>query len=181
MTRQEYIKYIANSAIRAVSGTKLFPSVLIAQATLESGNGNSSLSKQPYNNHFGIKAGSTWKGKKASFRTREVINNVSVYVNAYFRVYDSITESLKDRNSLLLNNSRYKKVLQANTAEQQTRELQQAGYATDPNYSTVLIQIIVDNNLKKYDRIAKINKVLPFAAILFLGAGATAFYKFHKS
>lgn len=180
MTRKEYIAYISSSAIRAVRGTKLFPSVIIAQASLESGNGGSSLSKQPYNNHFGIKATSNWKGKKALFRTREVINGVSTYVNAYFRVYDSITESLKDRNSLLINSNRYKKVLEAKTPEQQAKELQNAGYATDPNYATILIQIIENENLKRFDRIAKINKVIPFAALLFLGAAGATFYYRNK-
>jgi flagellum-specific peptidoglycan hydrolase FlgJ len=172
MTRKEYINLIARSAQKATQGTKLLPSVLIAQACLESGNGNSSLSKKPYNNHFGIKASNNWKGKKASFRTREVINGISVYINAYFRVYDTITESLKDRNNLLLNATRYKIVLAAKTPEEQAKALQTAGYATDPNYSKVLIDIINTNDLKKFDN--RINKLIPY--LILLGAATTITY-----
>lgn len=151
LTRQQYIDSIADAAIKSTQGTKLFPSVLIAQAILESGDGNSSLSRPPHNNHFGIKATSSWKGARVYKSTREYLNGKWVVVNEPFRAYPNTVASLKDRNKLF-NLNRYKKVHEATTPEEQAKAIHDAGYATAPTYASSLVSLIERYNLKKYDQ-----------------------------
>ncbi|HAT76657.1 MAG TPA: hypothetical protein DCS19_07400, partial [Flavobacterium sp.] len=131
------------------------PSVILAQASLEGGDGNSTLAAV-YNNHFGIKADKSWKGKVVRLKTREVFNGNEVYIVDGFRVYDKAEDSFRDRAEFLKQFSRYKKVWTAPTPFDQARELQAAGYATDPNYAVTINSIIrmnkleaIDNELKK--------------------------------
>lgn len=152
LSTAQYIEKIGDDAVKATKGTPLFPSVLIAQAIIESGNGNSSLAREPNNNHFGIKAGSSWKGAKVELLTSEFLNGKWVKIKEPFRVYPNTVASLKDRNKLF-NYSRYKKVLTAQTPEEQATEIHKAGYATAPSYSASLIKMINDSryNLKRFD------------------------------
>lgn len=150
MTRQQFIDKFSSAIQSASKGTGLYPSVMMAQAILESGNGNSSLTKL-YNNFFGIKADSSWTGAKVLMPTTEVINGVSESINDYFRSYKSPLDSFKDRIKFLQGFSRYKNLFTATTPEQQATELQQDGYATDPNYPTKLINLINQYNLKSLD------------------------------
>ncbi len=163
MTREEYIEKFKNVVIDSVRGTGLFPSVMMAQAILESSNkygqpGQSLLSSQ-YNNHFGIKADKGWKGKKVNLRTREVFESKAVIIGDFFRVYEDPAQSFKDRNSFLLRNSRYKSagVFQATSPEMQAEALQKAGYATDPKYAGLLKAIINMYSLKSLDTIGRKN------------------------
>ncbi len=150
--RRDYIKKYTSLVIRASKGTGLFPSVFMAQAILESGNGQSPLAKK-YNNHFGIKASRDWKGKVIDMRTREVFNGKDVYIKDGFRWYDNEIDSFKDRVAFLKVNSRYTQhgVFTAKTPEAQARALQRAGYATDPDYAKTLIWLIKTYNLKELD------------------------------
>lgn len=138
------------SELCAPLSLSLFKSVTIAQAALESSWGGSGLTTNA-NALFGIKAGSGWTGKTYNATTHEVINNTTITTSANFRAYDSWGLSIIDHDSFLRNNSRYRKVLEATTPEEACRELQAAGYATDPFYATKLINIIETYNLKKYD------------------------------
>jgi len=143
---------IAPIAIKVCHGTGLFPSTMIAQAIIESGNGNSLLAKR-YNNHFGIKADRSWKGKVVSMTTREVFNGYDVYIKDGFRAYDTLEEGFRDRNEFLKRNPRYAKngVFSAKTPEEQAVAFQRAGYATDPNYAKIISQVINGSGkLKKY-------------------------------
>lgn len=117
---------------------------------METGWGRSSIG----NNLFGIKANASWKGKTQTVRTHEFVNGKKVYVDAKFRDYNSIEESLEDRFKLL-SNSRYKKVVQAKNYKEAANEIYKAGYATDPQYPNKLIQIIEQNKLYLLDEQAK--------------------------
>jgi flagellum-specific peptidoglycan hydrolase FlgJ len=155
LTRPEFINMFGGTAIVATKGTGLFPSVMMAQAILESSDkkgvpGNSTLAKK-YNNFFGIKADSTWKGDKATMKTREVIDGKDVYINADFRAYKTPLDSFVDRVAFLKRFSRYIPVFRASTPEQQATALHNAGYSTDPNYDKTLINLIMKNNLKQLD------------------------------
>ncbi|RFZ84766.1 hypothetical protein DYU05_03940 [Mucilaginibacter terrenus] len=150
--RLKYIKSIAADAVEAAAGTNLFPSVMIAQAALESGNGVSVLAKK-YNNHFGIKASAGWTGAIAYLPTTEYIRNVATKVKGAFRSYSSLIDGFVDRINFLKKNSRYTKagVFTAASPEAQAKALQAAGYATDPQYATKIVGIINSYNLKQYD------------------------------
>lgn len=128
----------------------LFMSVLLAQAALESGWGKSTLASK-YNNLFGVKAGSNWSGETVSLNTKEIINGSSQNVTAKFRVYPSWRASIQDRCNLLKSLSRYKLALNAQTADEQARLLQAAGYATATNYAQSIINTMQSNNLYEFD------------------------------
>jgi mannosyl-glycoprotein endo-beta-N-acetylglucosaminidase/stage II sporulation protein P len=151
--RSQYIATVAPLAVQArAEYPALFPSLAIAQAVLESGNGRSELAAK-YNNHFGIKSNSAWKGKVVSLRTKEVYDGREVVINDGFRVYDSIVESFRDRNRFLARNRRYTTngVFSATTPQEQAKALQKAGYATDPKYAQKLIDLIAGQGLERFD------------------------------
>lgn len=163
MTREEYIKQFKHVVIDSVAGTGLFPSVTMAQAILESSNkygqpGASMLARE-YNNHFGVKADRSWKGKKVNLQTREVFNNNSVMIGDFFRVYENAAASFKDRNAFLAKNQTYTRagVFLAQTPEAQADALQRAGYATDPKYASLIKALIKMYNLKELDEIERKN------------------------
>lgn len=150
--RAEYIQKYTQAVVNAAKGTGLFPSLFMAQAILESGNGQSSLARK-YNNHFGIKASKGWKGKVVDMKTREVFNGQDVYIKDGFRWYNDPWDSFRDRVAFLKKNKTYANhgVFTAKTPEEQADALQRAGYATAPNYASVLKKMIRDYNLKALD------------------------------
>jgi len=168
MTRQEFINNFSSYTIRASMSTNLFPSVFMAQVILESNNGNSILATE-YNNYFGIKVSSDWKGDKVILSSGEVVNDKFVKIPGTFRVYKNAYQSFKDRVKFLQANPRYTLVFEAETAEQQCRELQKAGYATDPNYADKLIDLINSYDLKELDKKKRVIKVLKLGIGLTLG------------
>jgi flagellum-specific peptidoglycan hydrolase FlgJ len=136
-------------AIKEVNLKGSHPSVVIAQGAVESNWGRSDLAKK-YNNYFGIKAGSKWTGSVVNLQTGEVYNGQSVNVMSWFRVYDSMEESLRDRIELLTNN--YQSALSASTPEQELQALQAGGYATSTTYVSTVMSVIESNNLTIYDK-----------------------------
>ncbi|HEY3446429.1 MAG TPA: glucosaminidase domain-containing protein [Myxococcales bacterium] len=149
----QFIDSVAADAIRSQRETGVPASVTMAQAILESGWGSSGLSSRA-NNYFGIKG--EGPAGHVNMRTREVVNGQSVYVNANFRAYHSAQESFTDHGEFLRRNSRYANCFnyQDNPA-QFCRELQRAGYATDPNYATALTSLIRRYHLERYDAIGR--------------------------
>lgn len=154
LTRKQFIEKYSKVVKEASKNTGLFPSVFMAQAILESGNGNSKLTKEA-NNFFGIKADKSWTGAVYEIATKEHINGQDVTVMAKFRKYTTPLLSFLDRVMFLFDNKRYTNagVFTASTPEDQARALQKAGYATDPNYANLLITLINQNNLKDLDRV----------------------------
>lgn len=151
--REAYINKVAGVAIATTSGTGLFASLMIAQACLESANGMSFLARV-HNNHFGIKSVPAWKGATVRLPTTEVIKGHSMPSEAVFRSYDSLEDGFKDRNHFLQVNHEYPDagVFKATTPEDQAKALVRAGYATDPDYAVKLSQLILQFNLKQYDK-----------------------------
>lgn len=154
MTSDEFVSKYSTLAIIGALGSKVFPSVVMAQAALESGWGGSELSNPVNNNFFGIKADSSWHGQKINLPTTEYINGVATRVNSYFRVYRDASEGFRDHINFLYENPRYKShgVFDAATPEAQTAALQAAGYATDPSYAGKLNSTISAHNMKKLDQ-----------------------------
>lgn len=150
MEKQEFIEKYTPVVLQATSGTRLFPSVMMAQAALESGWGRSKLASL-YNNLFGIKADPSWKGEKVVLSTGEYLQGIWQNVKDAFRVYSDPVLSFRDRVKFLEENPRYRAVFEAQTPEEQARALQNAGYATDPKYATKLIATIHANEFKELD------------------------------
>ncbi len=147
MYKQNFINLIKDGAIAGYKKYGVLASLTIAQAILETGWGKSTIG----NNIFGIKATSSWKGKVQQVKTHEYVNGEKIYIDANFRDYNSIYESLEDRFKLL-SSSRYKKVIESKDYKEAAQEIYKAGYATDPNYPNKLIQIIEENKLYIYDK-----------------------------
>jgi flagellar protein FlgJ len=119
--------------------------LILAQAALESGWGQRQIltSKgEPSFNLFGVKATSSWKGPVTEITTTEFENGESKKVKAKFRVYSSYLEALSDYVAVLSRNPRYAAVTNASSPEQGAQALQNAGYATDPNYARKLTGMI---------------------------------------
>ena len=158
MTRKEYIDLYGPYIVEALNGKQLFPSVMMAQALIESaskeGVPGGSLLASKYNNHFGIKADASWKGAKVDLYTREFIDGEEFTVKQVFRVYKSAQQSFDDRIQFLLRNARYRKggVFNATTAAGQAERLQRCGYATDPAYASKLIALINKLGLSELDK-----------------------------
>lgn len=114
---------------------------IVAQAALESAWGASAIGF----NLFGIKAGSSWAGKKKLVTTQEVINGERVTIQDWFRDYNSYEDSIKDHFQFLRDNSRYANIFdpkQNTSDETYFRLLQKDGYATDPNYANSLMNML---------------------------------------
>lgn len=118
-------------------------SIILAQACLESGNGNSRLAREA-NNHFGIKC-HNWTG--------ETILHDDDEKNECFRKYSHPEGSFTDHSEFLRYRERYKLLFDLDPLDYKAwaHGLKSAGYATNPNYAQLLIKIIEDYKLYQYD------------------------------
>lgn len=166
MKPSDYLRKYAQFFVIATEDSKIFPSVKIAQAALETGWGSHIVG----NNLYGIKAtGNTtpyWNGDYVTAGTTEYTGGSYNPQQSKFRAYQSISDSIRDHNYLINSLSRYKPVREANTPEDQARALQSSGYATDPNYANKLISIINSYNLKQYDKKKNMIKYFETAAAI---------------
>ena len=151
----KFIEEIKDEAIKNYKEYKILPSITIAQAILESSWGESDLA-QIYNNLFGIKADSSWKGEYVTLETFEFYDTK---IEDKFRVYSNKNQSIKDHAKFLVDNQRYKKygVFEAKTYIEQAYALQNAGYSTaednsgQKRYAKDLIELIRQYNLQLID------------------------------
>ena len=134
------------------SNTKILPSVIVAQAILESARGTSELARKA-NNLFGIKG--NYNGQSYTVKTKEYLNGKWTTVNAAFKKYPSYRESIIDHGNFFTSTpwrtQNYKRVLNAKDYKTQAKALQACGYATDPQYANKLINLIETNNLSSLD------------------------------
>jgi stage II sporulation protein P len=152
ISQKEFIDTVAPGAIDGDKKYNIFASVTIAQAILESNWGHSGLTRKA-NNLFGIKA-FNWTGQSVTMNTNENYGGINVSISSAFRAYSSPAESVEDHAKFLIENSTYKQhgVFNAKTYEQQAEALKSSGYATDPNYPALLVTLIREYNLDKYDK-----------------------------
>ena len=160
-SKQQFIQELYTEADEIYDKYGVLPSVTISQAILESGWGKSELSTKA-KNLFGIKADTSWKGKKINMNTSEYYNKKII---DDFRVYNSNEESVKDYGEFLKNNKRYKQsgVFKATQYLEQAKAIEKAGYSTVENdkgeeiYSKLLIEIIQEQNLQLLDYDCEMN------------------------
>lgn len=150
MNPSEFIMRLTPSAVESQRNSGVPASITIAQAALESGWGESGLTKAG-NNLFGIKADSRWLGETLTLNTREFIKGQWVVVPAKWRKYASWQASIDDHAAFLKQNSRYKPCFLCTTAQAFAHALAQAGYATDPNYANKLIALMDRHRLQSLD------------------------------
>ena len=145
----QFTAEMINGAIATEKLTGVPASITLGQLVLESGYSSpSSLSTlaKDYNNYFGVKAIGSWTGKTTPYMT-----NSSGQDGAVYRAYDTVTDGMVD-HAKVLQAERYQQYFrEAKTIEDYTNALQKGGYATDPNYSQKLLNVIKTNNLTQYD------------------------------
>jgi flagellar protein FlgJ len=144
-SKDEFIAAMLPMAEQAAEKIGVDARYLVAQAALETGWGKSIIRQQDgtsSHNLFGIKSHNSWDGESARVLTTEYQGGKAVKEAASFRAYDSYAHSFEDYVSFLQSNGRYEKALDATqNPEQFARELQKAGYATDPQYARKVTQI----------------------------------------
>lgn len=126
----------------------LYPSVMLAQAALESQFGESQLSFD-YHNYFGIKAHGHHRSVRLS--TTEYYTDEPTTITDSFCVYNTPKDCFADYAELLTENENYSNVVGAASPAMAARALQEAGYATDPAYASKLVQLINEYNLTRFD------------------------------
>jgi flagellar protein FlgJ len=136
-----------NEVAAAVARESGIPaSFMIGQAGHETGWGRSEIRHADGSNAhnlFGIKATGGWGGKVAEITTTEYIDGEPRKVTARFRAYDSYAESFRDYARLISQSPRYEQVMdQLHSVQGFATGLQQAGYATDPQYAAKLSRAI---------------------------------------
>lgn len=137
---------LAADAEAASRATGIPAKFMLGQAALESGWGRREIRAadgSSSHNLFGIKATRAWTGKTVDAVTTEYVNGVPQKRVEKFRAYDSYADAFKDYAGMLRNNPRYRNVVaNAQDVNGFAQGLQQAGYATDPNYASKLIRLI---------------------------------------
>ncbi|TVP10152.1 flagellar assembly peptidoglycan hydrolase FlgJ [Shewanella sp. KCT] len=145
-SREAFVKAVYPHAEQAAKALGTSPEVLIAQSALETGWGQKMVRRadgQPSNNLFNIKADRRWDGERAGVSTLEFEHGVAVKQRADFRVYQDIKQSFDDFVSFISEGERYQDAMDkaANPADF-IRGLQDAGYATDPDYADKVIKVM---------------------------------------
>ncbi len=145
--RQDYVMKYKHLAIKEMKRTGIPASITLAQGILESGSGQSRLARKA-NNHFGIKS-HNWNGP--------YIRVDDDKKNEKFRKYKSVEHSYKDHSHFLTSKNRYASLFKLNPKDYKgwARGLKKAGYATASNYDKMLIRIIEEEQLYKYDNLSK--------------------------
>ncbi len=144
----EYVEKYAEAAMEQMRKYGIPASVTLAQGILESANGQSELSRKG-NNHFGIKATSSWVNQGGAYL---------VYAddkpNEKFCKYASVADSYEHHSLFLKANGRYSNLfrLPADDYVGWTKGLQDAGYATSSKYAASLQSVIKSQGLDKYDK-----------------------------
>jgi hypothetical protein len=143
-TADQYIQRFKAIAVQEMNTYGIPASITLAQGLFESGNGNGDLARIA-NNHFGIKCTADWKGK-SYYKDDDQVNDC-------FRVYDHPEDSFRDHSNFL-KRKRYAPLfeLDKNDYVGWANGLKTAGYATNPKYPQLLINVIQKYNLDQYDR-----------------------------
>lgn len=137
----EWVALMMDAAANTAARIGCSPEAIVAQAALESAWGRASIG----NNVFGIKASSSWTGPVIVRRTAEQTSDGHVYyVDAAFRDYATMADSVRDHFDFLRANSRYETagVFRAANDHEYFVALKRAGYATDVDYVSKLDAVL---------------------------------------
>jgi LysM repeat protein len=151
ISKKEYAEIWRFIAVQQMVKSRIPASITLAQGILESGSGNSELAKKG-NNHFGIKC-HDWTGDKM-YMDDDTIGEC-------FRVYANAEQSYIDHSNFLLDKKRYNGLFLLDLTDYKgwANGLKEAGYATNPKYSELLINIIDELKLYELDVIGSQNKI----------------------
>lgn len=143
--KQVFMDNLLPHAQQAASELGVDANLLLAQAALETGWGQSVIKQADGDssfNLFNIKADKSWQGRQAKVSALEYDGNVAKKTTSGFRAYASYKESFDDYVAFIKSNPRYSEALKkAEHPVHYLRELQAAGYATDPRYAEKVMSI----------------------------------------
>lgn len=149
MTKEEFLCKLGPMAQADMAKTGIPASLTLAQGILESNWGSSGLTVHA-NNLFGIKG--TFEGQTYLCKTFEVLEGKRVEIEARFRKYPSWQASVDDHSALFLRLPRYANLRGCKDYREACRNVMADGYATAPDYDQVLIRLIEQYQLTKYER-----------------------------
>ena len=145
-TPEDYINAMRPYAKQAAEKLGVPVGVLLAQSALETGWGQKLIRHHDGSNShnlFGIKADERWSGDKVRVASLEYRNGIAKKEYSDFRVYNSFEDSFNDYVDFIKSNTRYQQALErANDSGEYIKALQEAGYATDPNYADKVMTIL---------------------------------------
>ena len=141
--QEQYIQDWSDEAVYQMAVHGIPASITLAQGILESGSGRSQLAAKS-NNHFGIKCHSDWTGDRV-FHDDDSRGEC-------FRSYEDASESFQDHSDFL-KRTRYQALFDLKPTDYKgwAKGLKKCGYATNPKYAGLLIELIERNGLMKYD------------------------------
>lgn len=149
---QQYIDQYKDLAIEQMNRYGIPASITLAQGVFESNAGRSRLAAKG-NNHFGIKCHG-WSGGK--------MYHDDDAKNECFRAYNSAYDSFEDHSKFLRNGQRYRSLFSLSRTDYKgwARGLKAAGYATNPKYADLLIDLIQLYKLYQYDNVKTYDKFI---------------------
>lgn len=141
----DYIDQYRAIAVQEMIEYKIPASITMAQGIIESGAGLSQLAKES-NNHFGIKCHTDWTGEKVYHDDDEK--------GECFRKYDDVADSYRDHSTFLSSKQRYASLFELDPDDYKgwAKGLKAAGYATNPKYADMLINMIEEYQLYELDK-----------------------------
>ncbi|MFT5504364.1 MAG: flagellar protein FlgJ [Gammaproteobacteria bacterium] len=143
---EQFVQDVLPNAVKAAEKLGISAEALVAQSALETGWGKHVIrlpDGQPSFNLFGIKTGSNWDGDSVTKATLEYRNGVLQTETAQFRAYSSLADGFEDYVDFIQSRSRYQSALQhEGDVSSYFHGLQNAGYATDPEYANKILSIL---------------------------------------
>lgn len=133
---------VVNEYVRRKGQKRLFPSTVLAMAALESGYNLNAKTL------FGI------KGDGVVLDTTEYIDGEYVNIKDSFKCYPNLTASIQGLYDLMQWNH-YDRATSCTDYEEECRMVQSCGYATDPEYSNKLINIVNSYQLNMFNNISE--------------------------
>ena len=147
-----FVANVGEAATTAAQQLGVSPHLVLAHAALESGWGRKPITdSKGRNTHnlFGVKAGADWTGETADIVTTEFVGGVAQKRVETFRAYGSYTEAFADYAKLI--GKRFSGATHAGSdAHVFAGQLQQGGYATDPDYAAKLTRVADNTALRAY-------------------------------
>lgn len=126
-------------------------SPIIAQACIESAYDGSVLAYK-YHNYFGMKCGSSWKGRSVNLRTKEEVNSTLVSIRDNFRVYATMEQGVSGYFDFI-STKRYANLKDADTPEEYLKRIKADGYATSSSYVNTNMNCIRKWDLEEWDSV----------------------------
>jgi peptidoglycan hydrolase-like protein with peptidoglycan-binding domain len=122
-------------------GLKAIPAI-VSQACLESNYGASKLSSK-YHNYWGMKCGSSYKGKSVNMTTQEEYEaGTKTTIKSNFRSYNSIEDGVKGYCEFITGMKRYKNLIGVTDDNKYIELIKADGWATDSKYVTTIKNIL---------------------------------------